>query len=69
MWLIKGRSRSRGKIPAWIVFMEALRRAKIEYYERMGGDRELAVPTRDRLEQLGIGWVADRLARYGRLPE
>jgi len=49
--------------------VEALRRAKMEYYERMGWDRELAVPTRDRLEQRGIGWVADRLARYGRLPE
>jgi len=47
---------------------EELKRLKLEYYERMGWDPTLAVPTRERLEELGIGWVADTLSQHGKLP-
>jgi aldehyde:ferredoxin oxidoreductase len=42
--------------------VEALEQAKQEYYEKMGWDPQRAVPTRARLETLGIGWAADWLA-------
>ena len=34
-------------------------RAKGDFYELMGWDRETAVPTRLKLEQLGLGWAAE----------
>ena len=34
---------------------------KKKYYERMDWDPEMGVPTKARLESLGIGWVADTL--------
>jgi aldehyde:ferredoxin oxidoreductase len=47
---------------------DEVEKSKQEYYEAMGWDPSLAVPTRDRLEELGIAWVAERLAENGRLP-
>ena len=43
---------------------EELKQSKQDYYEKMGWNPTLAVPTRKKLEELGIGWVADTLARY-----
>ena len=40
--------------------------AKRTYYYLMGWDPETGVPTRITLERLGVGWVADELARCGR---
>jgi aldehyde:ferredoxin oxidoreductase len=34
-------------------------RAKGDFYELMGWDRQTSVPSRVKLEQLGIGWAAD----------
>jgi aldehyde:ferredoxin oxidoreductase len=48
--------------------LEELSKAKQEYYQRMGWDARLAVPTREKLEELEIGWVADKLAEYNKLP-
>ncbi|RJS87937.1 hypothetical protein CW705_09760 [Candidatus Bathyarchaeota archaeon] len=31
------------------------------YYRMMGWDEETGVPTRGKLEELGIGWVAEDL--------
>ena len=42
---------------------EELKQLKQEYYEKMGWDPTRAVPMRERLEKLGIGWVADMLDR------
>jgi len=47
---------------------EELKKSKLEYYERMGWDPTSGIPTRAKLQELGIGWVADTLARYGKLP-
>ena len=47
---------------------DELKKAKQEYYGKMGWDPLLAVPTRAKLNELGIGWVADTLDRYGKLP-
>jgi len=48
--------------------LEELSKAKQEYYQRMGWDARLAVPTREKLEELEIGWVAGKLAEYNKLP-
>ena len=42
--------------------LEELEKSKQEYYQKMGWDAKLAVPTRARLEELRIGWVADKLS-------
>ena len=47
---------------------EDLKKFKLDYYEKMGWDPALAVPTRARLEEVGIGWVADTLHQHGKLP-
>lgn len=44
-------------------YLEALE----EYYELAGWDMETGVPTRARLEKLGLGFVADDLEREGKL--
>jgi len=47
---------------------EELKKLKLEYYEKMDWDPKGAAPMQERLEKLGIGWVADTLDRYGKLP-
>ena len=39
-----------------------------EYYELRGWDRESGRPTRDKLNELGLGEVADELRERGLLP-
>ena len=41
---------------------------KQNHYRMMGWDVETGIPTRERLEEMGIDWVAEELARFGRLP-
>lgn len=38
-----------------------------EYYELRGWDKETGLPTRDKLEDVGLKEVADELERYGKL--
>jgi len=38
------------------------------YYAMAGWDPATGIPTRGRLEELDIGWVAEELARWGKLP-
>jgi len=40
---------------------DELKEAKRIYYRMMGWDEETGVPTRGKLEELGIGWVAEDL--------
>ena len=47
---------------------DELAKAKSEHYESMGWDPELAIPTRAKWQDLGIGWVADVLDEHGKLP-
>ncbi len=42
---------------------EELRQAVHTYYGMMGWDRETGVPTVDKLNELGIGWVAELLPK------
>jgi len=48
--------------------LEELEKSRQEYYQQMGWDATLAVPTQARLEELRIGWLADKLAEYNKLP-
>jgi len=41
--------------------MEQFRTALAIFYGLMGWDAETAAPTRAKLQELGIGWVADTL--------
>ncbi|MFQ6076632.1 MAG: aldehyde ferredoxin oxidoreductase family protein [Candidatus Bathyarchaeia archaeon] len=50
-----------GPISHIAVDPEELERAKHTYYGMVGWDEETGVPTRWKLEELGIGWVADEL--------
>jgi aldehyde:ferredoxin oxidoreductase len=47
---------------------ERFKKALITYYGMAGWDRATGIPTRERLEELDIGWVAEELARWGKLP-
>jgi aldehyde:ferredoxin oxidoreductase len=47
---------------------EELQKSKQEYYQKMGWDEKLAIPTKAKLEELRISWVADKLAEYNKLP-
>ena len=40
---------------------EKLRNAIHSYYGMMGWDRETGVPSRGKLDELGIAWAADQL--------
>jgi aldehyde:ferredoxin oxidoreductase len=40
---------------------EELREALHTYYSMMGWDKETGVPTVEKLEELGVGWVAEYL--------
>ena len=46
---------------------EELKKSKQEYYQNMGWDEKLAIPTKAKLEELRISWVADKLAEYNKL--
>ena len=48
--------------------LEELEKSKLEYYQNMGWDEKFAIPTRAKLDEIGIGWVADKLAEYNKLP-
>jgi aldehyde:ferredoxin oxidoreductase len=47
---------------------ERLKKALVTYYGMAGWDPTTGIPTRERLEELDIGWVAEELAKRGRLP-
>jgi len=47
---------------------DELKKAKQDYYGKMGWDPLRAVPTRTKFNELGIGWVADTLDQDGKLP-
>jgi aldehyde:ferredoxin oxidoreductase len=42
---------------------DRLEEAKSVYYDMMGWDRETGVPTRGKLQELDIEWVADLLEK------
>ncbi len=44
---------------------EDFERALTDLYEIKGWDTETGIPTRERLEALGIGWAAEKLATGG----
>lgn len=50
-----------GPLEGVVVGEDRLEDAKSIYYEMMGWDKETGVPTRGRLQELGIEWVADLL--------
>lgn len=47
---------------------ERLKKALITYYGMVGWDLATGIPTRERLEELDVGWVAEELAQWGKLP-
>jgi len=50
-----------GPLSSIAINSDKLRKAKITYYGMMGWDKQ-GVPTRTKLEELDIGWVADKLS-------
>ncbi len=50
-----------GPSDGWKVNRAEFEAALDEYYEQSGWDRETGTPTRQTLERLSLGWVADRL--------
>ena len=57
------------KWPEEIVDRDKFERARSEYYMAMGWDAETGIPTRETLEQRGLGEVADDLERREKLPK
>lgn len=57
-----------GKSDGMFVTVEEVERAKDTYYAMAGWDVGTGMPLRGKLEELGIGWVADEL-EAARLPE
>ena len=49
----------------WAVNREELERAKRDYYQMLGWDVATGIPCRAKLEELGVGWVADGLHKVG----
>jgi len=47
---------------------ERFKEALITYHGMAGWDPATGIPTRERLEELDIGWVAEELAQWGKLP-
>ncbi len=47
---------------------ERFKEALNTYYRMAGWDPATGIPTRERLEELDIGWVAEELAQWGKLP-
>ena len=56
-----GKSLVGGKSDGYFVTVDEIEKAKDWYYEMAGWDAESGNPTRAKLEQLEIGWVADLL--------
>ena len=54
-----------GKSDGLSVDMERLEWAKNTYYAMAGWDVEKGIPTRARLEELELGWIADQLEEVG----
>ncbi len=51
-----------------ILSKETINRVLDEYYEVRGWDKNTGIPTREKLNDLGLNEVADALSRSGRLP-
>ena len=51
-----------GPLSKTAISRKALERAKRIYYRMMGWDEGMGVPTRGKLEELGISWAADQLS-------
>ncbi len=52
-----------GKTDGISLSSEALERAKDVYYDMAGWDVYSGIPTREKLESLGLGWVAEEMKR------
>lgn len=52
----------RGALKSTAIDPEAMARAKRTFYTLMGWDPTTGVPTREKLEELGIGWAAQEAA-------
>jgi aldehyde:ferredoxin oxidoreductase len=50
---------SKGKFQGEVLDREKFEQMKDEYYELRGWDKETGIPTRAKLEELGLGDVAD----------
>ncbi|MFH1141890.1 MAG: aldehyde ferredoxin oxidoreductase C-terminal domain-containing protein, partial [Chloroflexota bacterium] len=48
----------RGALKDTAIDLEAMNQAIHTFYSMMGWDPETGVPTQEKLEELGIGWVA-----------
>ena len=53
---------------AWSVDREKWDRMLGEYYDLNGWDKKTGIPTRARLEALGLKDIADELEQMGKLP-
>ena len=47
---------------------QALRNAIVAYYRMIGWDARTGIPTKEKLYELDIGWVADELKKHRKLP-
>jgi aldehyde:ferredoxin oxidoreductase len=52
---------SKGKFKGEVMDKEKFEQMKDEYYEIRGWDKETGIPTRKKLEELGLGDVADEV--------
>lgn len=52
-----------GPLKGVAVSREAMEQAVATYYGAMGWDVRTGIPTREKLHELGIGWVADELEK------
>jgi aldehyde:ferredoxin oxidoreductase len=58
---------NKGKMQGWKLDMDKYNGMLDRYYELHGWDKETGYPKRSTLEKYGIGYVADELARRGKL--
>ena len=56
-----------GDLAGWKIDIEKFNKVLDEYYELHGWDKKTSFPNRDTLIRLGLGSVADDLARIGKL--
>ncbi len=57
-----------GPLKGRAVPMEQMEHAKSDFYAMMGWDSKTGVPRAQKLDELGIGWVKEELARWGKGP-
>lgn len=60
---------SSGNMRGWAYDKQKFDSLLDEYYEKHGWDKSTSYPTRQTLEKLGIGYVADDLEKIGKLGE